>query len=771
MKRETLEIGSSVPRADAAAKVTGAEKYAADHFEAGKIGMLWAGARRAGIPHGRIQSIDVAAAQALPGVFAVLTHKDVPGSNRHGIVHQDQPILADTKVRHCGDAVALVLAEHRDTLRQALELIQVDIEPLPGVFSAEQAMEAGAPIVHEDHPDGNVVLHGMIEVGTGSAALAECAVMAEGTFEVPHQAHAFLETENGWARLEPDGQLLLVASTQSPFRDRFEVGRALGMDPLRIRVIAPYLGGGFGGKDGATVQCLLALGALHAQGRPVKMCWEREENFLAGTKRHPAKMHARLGAGEDGSFHALDFRVTFDTGAYAHLGGEVLALGMEHAGGPYRIPNTHIEGWCVYTNNPVSGAFRGFGVPQVAFALEQLVDMLAARLGRDPLELRRQNAVQRGDTNAVGVTLITSTGMVQCLDTARRHPLWTGREVWKRGAGPFKRRGVGVAAVMHGSGYGPGIPDYANAKVELLPSGKIALYAGVADMGQGNAGTNLQIAGELLNQDRSALELILPDTERALPSCSSSASRTTYTYGNALIKACEDLKHKILNRARILMFLERGDELELLPGRVRHLISGRELPLASVAGFLDAAERVSTHCHISPIAKEQPPSGKELRFHGFPHVIISYAAHLVRIEVDELTGAVEVKDYLAITDSGRVLNPQIYEQQVQGAIAQGLGYALCEEFQVLEGRSATQDFATYIIPTAVDVPEMTSVSVETLEHTGPFGMKGVGEIGINAPLPAVANALADACGVRIFRGPLTGERVLMALVGRRGGRE
>ncbi len=520
MRSGMLEVGCSVPRFDARAKVTGMEKYAVDHYPEN---FVWAGAKRCGIPHGRIVEIDVSAARAVPGVVAVLTRKDVPGTNRQGIVHKDQPVLAGEKARHRGDPVALVLAEDRETLREALRLIRVEVEPLPAVFDPEEALKPDAPLVHDK---GNLLLGADIRSGKGSEALDECDVVVEGSFEVPFQEHAFIETENGVAWREPDGKIVMTVSTQAPFRDRFEVGHALGLDPASIRVISPYLGGGFGGKDGATVQCLLALAALHSGGRPVKMWWDREESFTAGYKRHGARMYYRLGAMADGTLHALHCRLYYDSGAYAHLGGEVMELGMEHAGGPYRIPNTLIEGWSVYTNNPVGGAMRGFGVCQVAFAVERMMDMLAEKLGMDPLELRLGNALRRGDTNCAGVTMVHSTGMVQCLEALRRHPLWTGRDAWKRAAGPFKRRGVGVAAVFNAMGYGRGLPDSAVAKVELTREGKIRVYNGVSDMGQGNAAAFVQIAGEILCQDSSRMELVQPDTERTHPSGSSSAGRS-----------------------------------------------------------------------------------------------------------------------------------------------------------------------------------------------------------------------------------------------------
>jgi CO/xanthine dehydrogenase Mo-binding subunit len=753
------EIGRSVPRADAAAKVTGAEKYAADHYGAD---LLWAGVRRAGIPHGRILGIDTTEAKGLSGVVAVLTGRDVPGTNRQGIVHKDQPVLCTDKVRHCGDAVALVIAEDPTILAKALSLIRVDIAPLPGLFGIDDALAPGAPLVHEENDSGNILLKAEIRTGAAVDTLDTCEIVIEETFELPMVAHAFLETENGVGRQEPDGRIVLTVSTQAPFRDRWEIGHALGLPMDRIRVIGPYPGGAFGGKDGATVQCFLALAALHARGRPVKMAWSREESFLAGYKRHAARIHYRLGAATDGTLRAVHCRLYYDTGAYAHLGGEVMALGMEHAAGPYRIPHTLIEGRCVYTNNPIAGAMRGFGVVQVSFAFERMMDLLAKKLNRDPLELRLQNALRQGDKNGAGVMMTQSTGIASCIEAVGRHPLWQERGTWIAQAGPFKKRGVGVAAVFNAMGYGRGLPDSGIAKIELTPDGRLRLYCGVPDMGQGNTTAFLQIAGQILRQENTAIEIIQPDTDRTLPSGSASASRTTYTYGNALIKACEELRQRIVGRAALMLLVDTLEDLELLPGRVRHPATGREIPVAALAATMTEPERICISQFLMPVVRDVPDTGKAFVI-GFPHLLFSYAAHLACVEVDELTGHVEVSAYLAATEAGRVLNPQGFEQQVQGAVAQGIGYALCEEVRLEEGRILTPDLATYIIPGAPDLPEITSLAVEAYEPTGPYGMKGVGEVGINGPLPAIANAVADACGIGITRAPLTAERIMEAL--------
>jgi CO/xanthine dehydrogenase Mo-binding subunit len=756
-----LEVGYPTPRFDARAKTTGEEQFAIDYY---RDDILWAGAKRAGIAHGIIRGIDTSEAWSLPGVYAILTRKDVSGTNRQGIVHKDQPVLAGRKVRHCGDPVALVLAEDRDTLKRALSLIRVDFQPLPGVFDPEEGLKPEAPLVHEN---GNLLQHAVVRFGNALESFAECDVIVEDSFETAGQEHAFLETENGLAWLEPDGRIVMAVSTQAPFRDRFEIAHALGIEVDAIRVISPYLGGGFGGKDGATVQCLLALAALRAQGRPVKMWWEREESFVAGYKRHPLRMRYRLGAMRNGALHALHCSLFYDTGAYAHLGTEVMALGMEHAGGPYRIPNTLIEGWCVYTNNPISGAMRGFGVCQVSFGIERMMDLLATELGMSRLDIRLNNALRRGDRNCAGVTLVHSTGMVPCLEMLARHSGWTQSDQWKGTAGLFKRRGVGIAAVSNAMGYGRGLPDSAIARVELTREGKIRVYSGVADMGQGNASAFVQIAGEILRQDASSMELLQPDTDRTHPSGSSSAGRTTYTYGNALVQACNELKEKLLHRAALMLMLDEARGLALLPGKVRHLPTGREIPLELLGRTFPETDRTAVNQFVMPVSQDHVDTGKEFKI-GFPHVLFSYAAHLAYVEVDELTGKVDVKGYFAVTEGGRIINPSGFEQQVQGAVSQGIGYGLMEEVLVDKGRMLNPNLTSYIIPTSMDIPDIASVSVETVESTGPFGMKGIGEVGTNAPLPAIAGAVEDAIGCRLSRSPLTPGRILGAMAAKRG---
>ncbi|MCX5813050.1 MAG: xanthine dehydrogenase family protein molybdopterin-binding subunit [Proteobacteria bacterium] len=761
-KQECLRVGKTTPRADAYTKVTGEEKYAADYY--GET-FLWAGLKRAGIPHALLKNIHTQKAQSVPGVVAVMTYRDIPGINRIGVIRKDQPVLADTKICHCGEPLALILAENKEALTQAIQNISFDYELLPGIFDVEEALDNNAPRVHEDNPEGNVIRTVSVVTGIGADALQGCYAAVEGFFDMPIQEHAYLETEAGWAYQKTDGGIVIVASTQTPFRDCFEIAPVLGIDMEKIRVIAPYLGGAFGGKDGITVQCLLGLAVLHSQGRPVKMWWDREESFLAGVKRLSTRMYYRLGANIDGELQALECRLYYNGGGYASLGGEIMTLGVEHAGSAYRIPNVSIKGWCVYTNNPVGGPFRGFGVPQVTAAMEQMMDMLAGKLGMDPLDLRLKNVVRRGDKNSLGVTLTHSVGAAQCLETISDHPLWQDKDQWKKNAGLHKIRGVGIACMGHAMGYPPIVPDQAFAKIEITDKGKIRVYAGVVDMGQGNASTYVQIAGHILRQDASMMELVLPDTALTLPCGSSSASRTTYTYGNALIGAARALSVRILDKAPTFVEGSTTDDFTLEPGFIKHTPSGRKIPLIDIARLFDDSERVCTDYFRMPTAQEK----LDIIYMG-PHLIYSYGAHLAYVEVDTLTGIIEVKKYLAVTDAGKVLNPQAYEQQIQGSVAQGIGYALTEAFQIRDGRIMTENLATYTIPTSMDVPEIISIPVEIEEESGPFGMKGVGEIAMSGAVPVIANAIADGCRIRAFSAPFTGEKMLTMLIDNKNNR-
>jgi CO/xanthine dehydrogenase Mo-binding subunit len=747
------------PRADALSKAVGTERYSADVTPPD---CLWAGVKRAGVAHARLTGLATAAARATPGVVAVLTRPDVPGANRQGIVHKDQPVLCGERVRHRGDAVALVLAESREALALALSRIEADFSPLPGLFDPAAALLPEAPRLHPGREGGNLLAYGLVEKGDAAAALADCPVTVTGTFATPMQDHVFLELPNGTARLSPAGVLDMVVSTQAPFRDRFEIAHALGLVPWNIRVRAPYLGGGFGGKDGATVQCLLALAALHAGGRWVKMVWDREETFLAGYKRHAAAMTLTLGAEADGSLRALAGSMLFDAGPYAHLSGEIMALALEHAGGPYRIPHTRLEGSCAYTNNPVGGAFRGFGVLQASFAIERLMDELALKLGRDPAGLRLQNTVRTGEANAIGVTPEPGADAAACLTAVLGHPVWTDRENWKRQAPPHTRRGVGVSLMLNAMGYGRGLPDAAAAKLELTRQGTFRIYNAVPDMGQGNASAFVTLAAAALAQPPESFALIQPDTRCCLPAGSSSASRTTYTFGNALLRACRAMREKLCARAALALLCDDPTRLVLSPGQVADPATGAAVPLARLGAILPRDDRLCVDQFVMPVVANPPDTGRQFRL-GFPHRFYSHGACLCAVVVDELTGRVRLTHCVVSVACGRVLSLTGVEQQIHGAAAQGAGLALYEDLALENGRIRAGDLGRYTIPTALDLPDIDCLVVNDDEPTGPYGLRGMGEVGIHGPGPAIAQALFDAAGLHLTSLPVSPEVVLRAL--------
>ncbi|MDD4365026.1 MAG: xanthine dehydrogenase family protein, partial [Synergistales bacterium] len=525
-------MGCPTPRWEAMAKTCGRERYASEVVE---DGMVWAVARRADVPSALLRGLETSRAASASGVLAVLTASDVKGTNLLGILEPDQPILVADRIRYGGDPICLVLGETLEAACRGASLVDVDFVLLPGLFDPVRALEPGAPLLHEGR-EGNLASSGFVRRGDVEPLLASCDHVVEETFRFAAQEHAYLETEGGVARY--DGQILTMeVSTQNPWRDRDELSRALGLPRDRIRVIAPSLGGGFGGKDGVVIQGLLGLAALHSGGRPVKMVFSRKESFLCSPKRHGAVTTLTLGCDNSGRLRALRGRVLFDGGAYESMSLPVLMSALDHLGGCYRFEAVDLEGKVAYTNNPVGGAFRAFGAPQVEGALEQLVDRLASAVALDPLSFRLKNGLVRGDQNASGVTLAGTVGIVPCLRLLGSHPLWKERESWAAAAPPGRLRATGIAAVVHAQGFGPGIPDFANARIDLTEKGLFRIFSAIPDMGQGNGSTYVQLAGDLLCQGPERFELLQPDTGQALRSGPAAASRTTYIYGRALLEA------------------------------------------------------------------------------------------------------------------------------------------------------------------------------------------------------------------------------------------
>ncbi|MFZ3578986.1 xanthine dehydrogenase family protein molybdopterin-binding subunit [Virgibacillus sp. DJP39] len=748
-------IGKSVKRIDGPQKVTGEQKYKTDFHYAN---MVWGRVLRSAYPYAKINSINTSKAEAHPEVICVLTYKDVPGFNGFGIVTPDQPVLCEDIVRCTGDAIALVAAETQEACEEALALIEVDYVPLEPVTDAEKAMTYGAPQLHAD---GNIHSYVTIENGNVDKGFEESDYIFENTFYSPRQMHAFIETEGGWGILEPDGSLTIQCPAQYGHRDKLQIARALALNPERIHVYSSPNGGGFGGKDEITVQIYLALLALNTGGRPVKIHLSREESVIAGIKRHPFKVTVKTGAKKDGTLIANQVRAVADTGAYASLGGAVIALAVEHASGPYKIPNVDMEGYCVYTNNGIAGAFRGFGVNQVCVGIETHIDMLANVTGLDPIEIRKKNAYRQGEMSSLGHVVQTSVGTIETLEKAEECDLWKNRERYKSQVSePWKRRGVALATSFHGVGMGLGTPDYGAASIELLEDGQFKVGMAIEEIGTGNGTVYAQVAAECLRCDVDNIVVVQGDTKETLDSGTISASRSTYTGGRAIATAAPNMVNLLTEAAAEILAVPQN-EVEL--GYNHLYFAGDESNSVSYKQIYELlydkrqTTRVEGHFYLPKEKKGLKNSG------GAPHHFYGYMTHVVMVEVDTLTGETEVLHVVAIPDVGKVLNPQGLEGQSEGGAVMGIGYTLYEDVCIEDGYHKTKNFTDYIIPTIRETPTIETIPVESNEESGPFGAKGIAEVVMIPIIPAIMAAIHDAIGVRVYHLPATPERIYQAI--------
>ncbi|PAV29756.1 oxidoreductase [Virgibacillus profundi] len=754
-KQQLKWVGKSVKRIDGPEKVTGEQKYKTDlKFP----DMVWGKVLRATYPYAKIRAIDTTKAEAHPEVVCVLTHKDIPGFNGFGIVTPDQPVLCEDIVRCTGDAVALVAAETMEAAEEAIKLIEVDYEPLDPVIDAESAMIQGAPRLH---PDGNIHSHVTIENGDIEKGFEEADYIFENTFYSPRQMHAFIETEGGWGIMEKDGSLTIHCPAQYGHRDKLQIARALALNPERIHVYSSPNGGGFGGKDEITVQIYLALLAMNTGGRPVKIHLSREESVIAGIKRHSFKVTVKTGAKKDGTLIANKVRAVADTGAYASLGGAVTALAVEHASGPYKIPNVDMEGFCVYTNNGIAGAFRGFGVNQVCVGIETHIDMLAEKTGLDPIEIRKKNAYRQGELSSLGHVVGSSVGTIETLEKAKESDLWINRDLYKsQGSEPWKKKGVAVATSFHGVGMGLGTPDYGAATIELLEDGRFKVGVAIEEIGTGNGTVYAQVAAEVLRCNVDDIVVVQGDTKETLDSGTISASRSTYTGGRAIATAAPNMISLLTEAAAEILEVPNAD-IELADNKL--IVAGDENSFVNYKQIYNKlyekhqTTRVEGHFYLPREKEELKNSG------GAPHHLYGYMTHVVMVEVDTLTGETEVLHVVAIPDVGKVLNPQGLEGQSEGGAVMGIGYTLYEDTLIEGGYHKTKNFTDYIIPTIRETPIIETIPVESNEETGPFGAKGIAEVVMIPIIPAIMAAIYDATGARINHLPATPERIYQAI--------
>jgi CO/xanthine dehydrogenase Mo-binding subunit/aerobic-type carbon monoxide dehydrogenase small subunit (CoxS/CutS family) len=752
-------------------RVTGRAMYTDDFkFE----GMIYGATRRAGHPHARVLSIDTRKAKALDGVLAVLTADDIPGENIHGLVHLDWPVLCAVgdKVRYMGDAVAIVAAETMEIAKAAAALIDVAYEPLGVVGDPVYARQPEAPHVHEGRETGNMLKHIKVRHGDIEAGFAEADVIVERVYHTPTIEHAFLEPECSIG--VPAGydashdKLTIYVGSQIPYQDRNQIARAMALKEEDVRVRGTLIGGGFGGKEDIIDQIHAALLA-EATGRPVKMLLSRQESLLVHPKRHATQIRIKTGAKRDGTLIAVEAELYGDGGAYASLSDKVMTRATTHATGPYVVPNARIDCYVMYTNNPPSGAFRGFGVTQSAFAVEQNMDLVAAELGMDPVEFRLKNAQEVGVTTATGQVLRESVGLLETIDKVDAD-MRAGAGVRKFAApGEFRwgwrdgdtAYGWGFACAYKNTGLGGGAPDRADAEVEAFEDGTIEVRTSSADMGQGLRAVLAQIAAEELGLRYEQVRVLLSDTDLTPNGGPTTASRQTYMSGNAVKHAAANLREALSSAV--------AEEMDVSPELLR-FEEGLIRYNGSSVQFGDAIKLMKDHGYETRSLHEYwAPRTQPLGTGGDMHFGFSYATQAALVGVDLNTGEVHVHEVLSATDVGRAINPLLLQGQIEGGIVMALGNALTESYIIEDGVPWSTLLARYKMPSIKHAPEITSYIVEHRLSTGPYGAKGVGEIPSINTTPAIANAVYNATGVRVYSVPVDQDALLRAI--RKGEKE
>ncbi len=736
----TKVVGKRVERVGIWDKVTGKARYAADlDVPDALVLKVW----RSPVPHGLIRRIDKQKAEAMEGVVRIFTAKDIPGENLYGIINRDQTVLAEEKVRFVGDPIALIAAENETIAEEALKAIEVEIEELPAVFDPEAALKPDAPTIHEK---GNLLFTRKIVRGNVEEGFAASDLILEEEYETNMLEHAYIEPEAGVAYKDETGCILVLATTQNPHSDQAQLVSILDMKPEKVRVIQTETGGGFGGKLDMSIQPFLALAAYYLD-RPVRMIYSREESFQATAKRHPLKIRMKTGVTREGKLLAVEARILADTGAYASYGIAVATRAAVHATGPYEVPNVLIQSQAVYTNNNWSGAMRGFGVPQIAIAHESQMDKLAERLGMDPISFRMVNIFQTGSVTPTGQVLSASVGIGETLEKIRpyydaflqevrdtQHPLPQG-----------VTRGVGVASMWYGIG-NTGHPNPSSAQIEIDEAGCITLFTGAADIGQGSDTVLIQIAAETLGVGYDKIHLVRADTGLTTDAGATSASRQTYISGRAVYEAATQVKQKLLKKAAeifdIPVSLVACENGYFFP-QYREF---QRVSFETVAKYaVEELGVIRGEGTFNPETTSLDPETGQ----GIPYTTYAFASQVSLVEVDRITGQVSVLRAASAHDVGKAVNPTNVEGQIFSGVAMGIGMGLFEQYFP----NKTKSFDTYLIPTAMDVPEITPLIVEVPEPTGPFGAKGVGEPALIPTAPAILNAIHQATGRWINRIP------------------
>lgn len=743
-------VGHTHLRPDGIEKVTGEAIYTDDlEFE----GMLYAKARRAMVPHAFLKSLDVSKAKALPGVVAILTAKDIPGEHNHGLVIYDWPVMVGVgqRIRYVGDAIAIVAAETQELAEQASALIEAEFDPQPVITNPVQARQDGVPQIHDK---GNLLKHIKVRKGDMEQGFAESDVILEHTFHTPIYDHAFIEPECSIGVPTPDGRMEIYVGSQIPYQDRTQVARAMGWPESRVRIVGQLMGGGFGGKEDVMGQIHVAMLANVTQ-RPVKLLFDRHESLLVHPKRHATQIRVKVGAKRNGRLVAVESELYGDTGAYASLGEKVMTRATTHSAGPYDIPNVRADCYAMYTNNPPAGAFRGFGVTQSAFAVESVMDMLAEKLGIEPVELRRMNALHVGSLTNTGQELRESVGLVECIDRV-------DEEMRKHNPDPFKPRVAsdlvrawGFAAAYKNTGLGGGAPDIAGAEVELYENGTFEVRSSSAEMGQGLVTVMQLVVAEEMSVSPDHVRVLVMDTDLTPNGGPTTASRQTYVTGNASRYAAKTLREAI-TATLAEKYDVRPEQIRFENGIVH--ADGHSMTYAEVATEMKATGQRPRAMYEYEAPKTQP-----LGTGGDMHFAFSFGVQAAEVEVNRLTGEVRVLKVISANDVGMAVNPLGLQGQVEGGVMMGLGNCLTEEFLMDNGYVVSDHLARYRVPGIMLTPEITSIIVEHPTAEGPYGAKGVGEICSIPTTPAITNAIYNAVGVRVDKLPVDQELIARAL--------
>lgn len=755
---ELRHIGKPLPRIDAMGKVTGATKYAGDFV---MPNMLYAKVLRAKYPSAKILRVDVTKARALAGVVAVLTADDLPGdqvatdipgvtgtAKRAGT---DAPILARDRVRFMGEALAIVAAEELSIAERALELIEVEYEAFPAVFTPEDAMKEGAPVVTE--PD-NIVARWRIVQGDADAAMRDAEVIVERTYKTQFIDHAYLEPEAGLAWVDENGVLTIRVSTQvvEHFRN---IANALQLPQNKVHVMGAMVGGGFGGKEDITVELFIGLAAMKTH-RPVKMIYTREESLLAHCKRHPFTITHKTGVTRNGRIVASQVNVMADSGAYVYLSPYVLLYAAAAAVGPYKINNVSVNAFAVATNNTFTSAFRGFGAAQACVAYEQHMDEIARELKMDAREFRKLNYAQAGDSTPNGQKFRGAVWLEECADRA-----WDALGAETKSDSPHIKIARGIASYMQSYGRITWFHDTSQAWVGLEMDGSAVIRCGVPDIGGGQMNTLAQITAEVLGVPMEKIVVYGTDSALTPLAGTTTATRQMYMSGNATYQAAMAVRKTLGDRASQYLECE-PDEIDFADSTVFVKNDPSQNMSLTTLIAMCAAEglpRANLSLFTAPFTdKLDPETGQ-----GDLYPDYTFGAHAVEVAVDIETGEVRVLKSVGCHDVGRAINSAAVAGQIEGGAAMGLGYALMEDVQIANGITLTPSFAEYLLPTASDIPETKSIILESGTGIGPFGAKGIGEPCFTPVAPAIANAVANAIGARVEQLPLTPERVLEAI--------